>query len=90
MRDRSYRREKTPAGRQERTGYRACRLPRQCGVEPAFNLRRGLGKRSQRLCLVVPERALIRPLLHVVPLESAIEIRPTMGEARRSFEVAVE
>lgn len=51
------------------------------GLNMIFSLQRGLGKRGQRLCLVVPERALIRPLLRVVQIESAIRIRSTVDEA---------
>ena len=57
------------------------------GLNLLFNLQRGLGKRGQRLCLIVPERALIRAILHVVQLDAAIEILSTIEEALRSFGV---
>lgn len=55
------------------------------GLNLIFSLHRGLEKRGQRLCLAVPERALIRPLLQVVQIESAIRIRPTVEDALKEM-----
>ena len=58
------------------------------GLNMIFSLHRGLERRGQVLCLVVPERSLIRPLLQVVQIESAIQIRPTVDDALRSLSPA--
>lgn len=64
----------------------AVRYLDSAGLNMIFGLHRGLERRGQALCLVVPERSLIRPLLQVVQMESAIRIRPTVEEALRSLE----
>lgn len=60
------------------------------GLNLLFTLNRDLLKRGQRLALVVPEGALIWPLLQVVRAESAMQIHPTLPAALRSFSLASE
>lgn len=60
------------------------------GLNLLFTLNRSLRKRGQRLALVVPEQALIRPLLHVVQMEAAIEIHASLDGALHTIRAASE
>lgn len=51
------------------------------GLNLMFRLKKNLSQRGQRLALVVPEQAMIWPLLRLVQLERSIAIHPTIQDA---------
>ena len=51
------------------------------GLNLLFRLKKNLTQRGQRLALVVPEQAMIWPLLRLVQLDRAIPIHPTVQAA---------